>query len=55
MSILIEVTMKGSGRFQPGNAVVKINGEEHAELRTTESFAVEIKDPEFVTYVHTPH
>lgn len=53
-SVVIEISVDGPGKFQPGNAVVKINGAVHAILRTQESFTVEIEQPEFVIHTVRP-
>lgn len=36
--------------YRAGMAVVKINGKVHSQLRTSESFTIQIPDPDFTTW-----
>jgi hypothetical protein len=49
MSVTISIEVEGNKKYYPGTAIVRINGEIHAKLRTGESYEITIPDPSFST------
>jgi len=51
MSVTISIEVEGDSLFYPGTAIVRVNGEVHAKLRTGEGLEIIVPDPTFSTRI----
>lgn len=55
MSVVVSIKVESDkGVYQPGTAIVQVNGETHASLRGGESYEITVHDPEFSTRSAAP-